>query len=127
MTITSKTVSQVSHDTAPIHHSLWLDEDSHADIHCAGANFTLLGLTGYTCDVDPFLNCYDTTTGVEVAKTVTAIQVLADEVIYLVSMASLWVRDQLEHSLFNANIARDSGLDVCTDPTDPYRSLGIWD
>jgi len=49
--------------------------------------------------------------GIEVvAKTATAVQISADEVIYLVSLASLWFGDQLEHSLFNANIARDSGF-----------------
>ena len=80
------------------------------------ANFTLLALTGYTCDVDPFSEEYDTTTGIEVAKTAMAVQLSADEVIYLVSNASLWFGDRLEHSLFNANITRDSGLEVCTDP-----------
>ena len=56
-----------------------------------------------------------------------AIQLSASEVIYLVSPASLWFGDCLEHSLFNANIARDAGLEVCTDPTDPNRQLSIRD
>ena len=123
----SKSVSRVSHDTAPVYHRTWLDEDSHADMHCAGANFTVLAQTGYTCDVDPFLDSYDTTSDVQVVKAATAVQLSADEVIYLVSSASLWFGDKLEHSLFNANIARDSGLEVCTDPTDPNRPLGIRD
>ena len=57
----------------------------------------------------------------------TAVQLSADEVIYLVSSASLWFGDRLETSLFNANIARDSGLEISTDPTDPNRQLGIRD
>jgi len=121
-------VSSVTHDTKPIHHSSWLDEDSHAeDMHCAGTNFTVLSFTGYTCDVDPFLEWYEMTNNVEIAKTATAIQLSASKVIYLVSPASLWFGDHLEHSLFNANIARDAGLEVCMDPMDPNRQLSIQD
>ena len=33
----------------------------------------------------------------------------------------------METSLFNANIARDAGLEVCTDPMDPHWELGLHD
>ena len=96
-------------------------------MHCAGASFTLLAKTGYTCDVDPFLESYESTTGVDIVKAATAIQLAAGHTVYIVSNAALWFGDTMETSLFNGNIARDAGLEICTDPHDPYRSLGIRD
>ena len=33
----------------------------------------------------------------------------------------------METSLFNGNITHDAGIDLCTDPNDPHRDLGIHD
>ena len=96
-------------------------------MHCAGASFTMLAKTGYTVDVDPFLESYDTTKGVEIVKAATAIELKPGQPIYLVMNSALWFGDTMDTSLFNGNIARDAGLDICTDPHDPYRSLGIRD
>jgi hypothetical protein len=35
-----------------------LEEDSHADIHCAGKNCVILSATGLQCDVSPFHESY---------------------------------------------------------------------
>ena len=104
-----------------------LEEDSHADMHCAGKNFTLLAKTGYTCDVDPFLDDYDTTQGIEVVKAATAVRLDNGDTIYLVSSSALWFGAAMETSLFNATLARDAGLLVSTDPYDDDRPLGISD
>ena len=117
----------VHNDSRPLHYRSFLDEDSHADMHCAGSNFTVLKYSGYKCDVDPFLDTYATTTGVDVVTAATAIQLSAGDVMYLVSTAALWFGDKMAHSLFNGNIARDAGLELCTDPYDPHRELGIRD
>ena len=57
----------------------YLDEDSHADMHCAGSNFVLLQETNYTCEVDPFIDSIGSLE-VPIAKTATAFQVSADRV-----------------------------------------------
>ena len=66
--------SSLKYDSCPTNHKAWLDEDSHADMHCAGDSFTVLTLTNYSCDVDPFLSTYDTTADVPVVKAATAVQ-----------------------------------------------------
>ena len=96
-------------------------------MHCAGANFAVLKYSGYQCDVDPFLDSYLTTTGVDAATAATAVQLTAGDVIYIISTATLWLGDQMETSLFNGNIAPDAGIDLCTDPHDPHHDLGIRD
>ena len=83
----------------------YLDEDSHADMHCARANFSVIKYSGYQCDVNPFLDSYDTISGVDVVMAGMAIQLSAGDVLYLVSTAALWFGDKMETSLFNANIA----------------------
>ena len=94
----------------------YLDKDSHADMHCAGANFSVLKFSGYQCDVDPFLDTYQMTSGVFVITAATAVQLLVGDTLFLVSTAALWFGDTIEISLFNANIIRDADLEVCTDP-----------
>ena len=96
-------------------------------MHCAGANFSVIKFSGYQCDVDPFLDSYTTTTGVDVVTAAMAVQLSAGDVLYLVSSAALWFGDQMEISLLNGNILRDAGIELCTDPHNPYRELGIWD
>ena len=104
-----------------------LDEDSHMDMHCARANFSVIKYSGYQCDGDPFLDSYDNTLGVDVVMSAMAIQLSAGDVLYLVSTAALWFGDKMETSLFNVNIAWDAGLELCTNPYDPHCELGIRD
>ena len=114
-------------DSKPFNYMSYLDEDSHVDMHCAGANFSVIQYSGYQCNVNPFLDSYDTTLGVDVVTAAMAIQLSAGDILYLVSTAALWFGDKVETSLFNANIAQDVGLELCTDPHDPHCELGIWD
>ena len=125
--VTDHCVSHMQNDSKPLNYLSCLDEDSHTDMHCAGANFTVLKYSGYQCNVEPFLDSYQTTTGVAVVTTATAMQLTAGDVIYIVSTAALWLGNQMETSLFNGNIACDAGIDLCTDPHDPHRDLGICD
>ena len=96
-------------------------------MHCAGANFSVIKFSDYQCDVDPFLDTYTTTTGVDVVIAATAVQLSAGDVLYLVYSAALWFGDQIEISLFKGNILQYAGIELCTDPHDPYCELGIWD
>ena len=89
-------------------------------MHCAGAIFSVLKFSGNQCDVDPFLDTYQTMTGVDVITAATAVQL--GDTLFLVSTAALWFSDTMETSLSNTNIARNAGLKVCTDPMDPHRN-----
>jgi hypothetical protein len=102
-----------------------LEEDSHADIHCAGKNCVMLSTTGLRCDVSPFHDSYAPKTDVEIVQLATAFQHDNGNVYYLVMTESLWFGDDMEHSLFNGLIAKDAGVDLCTDPYDQSRHLGI--
>eukprot|EP00957_Ditylum_brightwellii_P078097 5937532-Ditylum_brightwellii.AAC.1 len=62
-------------------------------MHCAGSTFTVLSMTNYNCDVDPFLGTYQTTTDVPVIRAATAVQISAHEIIYLISSTCLWFGD----------------------------------
>ena len=114
-----------SYDSSPTDFVAWLDDDSHADLHCAGSNMIKMKSTGYTCDVDPFLSEYDTTKNIEIVMAATAVQVSADLTVYLVMTQALWFGDRMKDSLMNSNLARDAGVDICTDPHDKHRKLGI--
>ena len=67
------------------------------------------------------------TTGVPIITAVTAVQLTAGDVIYLVSSAALWFGDQMETSLFNGNIVWDSSIQLCTDPYYPHYDLIMQD
>ena len=96
-------------------------------MHCVEANFSVLKFSGYQCDVDPFLDTYQTMTGDDIVTAATAVQLSAGDKLFLVSTAALWFSATMETSLFNANIARDAGLEVRTNPMEPHRELGLRD
>jgi hypothetical protein len=45
--------------------------DTHVDTCCAGANWSLMDLTGEICDVNPFLDTYQPITEIPVARCCT--------------------------------------------------------
>jgi len=100
--------------------------DTHADTCCAGSNWRLMEYTGETCQVSPFLESYDATNDVPIAKcgTVWTSDVTGQEYL-LVGDQMLWFGDRLGHSLLNPNQMRMFGLSVCDDPWDEYRTLGV--
>ena len=77
-------------DSKLFNYTIYLDEDLHVDMHCAGANFSVIKYSGYQCDVIPFLDSYDTTSGVDVGTAATAVELSAGDVLYLVCTAALW-------------------------------------
>jgi hypothetical protein len=110
-------LSAISRESAT-HTIGYFDEDSHADMHCAGKNCVMLSTMGYSCDVSPFHNQYEVRKDVEIVKLATAYQHSNGHVTYLVMNISLWFGDEMEHSLFNGLVARDAGNRLCTDPYD---------
>lgn len=122
----SPSISLISANSrqSPTHTVGYLDEDSHADMHCAGRNCVMLSTSGFSCDVSPFHESYDARKDVEIVQSATAYQHPDGQITYIVMNISLWFGDELDHSLFNGLIARDAGNQLCTDPYDE-RGLGI--
>jgi hypothetical protein len=85
----------------------------------------MLSTTGLQCDVSPFHDSYAPKTDVEIVQLATAFQHDNGNVYYLIMTESLWFGDDMEHSLFNGLIAKDAGINLCTDPYDQTRHLGI--
>ena len=105
-----------------------MEFDSHADTCCFGANFTILHATNYCCDVTPFLNSYQAIKNVPVVSAATAYDDHeTGETIILEFHQGLWFGQQMSHSLINPNQCRHFGIQICDDPFDPHRPLGIHD
>jgi hypothetical protein len=101
--------------------------DTHADTCCgAGANWSLMELTGEICNVTPFLDSYQPIQEIPVARCCTVWTNQDDSVEYLlVGDQMLWFRTQLPHSLINPNQLCASGINVNDDPFDSTRNFGI--
>lgn len=102
------------------------DEDSHADMHCAGKNCVMLATSGYTCDVSPFHDSYAPQRNIEIVRAATAYQDPSGATIYIIMNTALWFGNRMEHSLFNGMLARDAGVDLCTNTRDPHRAPGLY-
>ena len=102
--------------------------DNHADTCCFGANFTPLFFTGHVCQVQPFIDTYQSIENVEICTTATAYDDVKTGLTYiLIFNQGLWFGQRLQHSLINPNQCRAAGIDLCDDPFDPFRSLSIHD
>ena len=100
--------------------------DTHADMCCAGANWSLMELTGEVCDVNPFLNSYSPIQEIPVARCCTVWTDQTDSMEYLlVGDQMLWFGTLLPNSLINPNQIRAYGLPVNDDPFDSTRYFGI--
>lgn len=70
--------------------------DTHADTCCAGANWTLMELTGEVCNVNPFLDSYQQIQKIPAARCCTVWTNQEDSVEYLLfSDQMLWFGTQL--------------------------------
>jgi hypothetical protein len=81
--------------------------DTHADMCCAGSNWSLMELTGEVCDVNPFLNSYDPVTEIPVARCCMVWTDQESSTEYLiVADQMLWFVTLMENSLINPNQLR---------------------
>jgi hypothetical protein len=102
-----------------------LEIDNHADTHCFGCNFTPFMWTGLSCSVSPFLSEYDAMDDVKICSAATSYTASTGETIILIFGQGLWFGDRMKKSLINPNQCRAYNIQVCDDPTDPYRELGF--
>jgi hypothetical protein len=102
--------------------------DNHADTTCFGSNFTAISFTGEHCEVSPFSEQYNTLTNIPVATAATAWDnPNTGERTILLFHQGLWFGNSLTNSLINLNQCRMHGIDLCDDPFDPHRTIGMWD
>ena len=99
--------------------------DNHADTHCFGRNFCPLYFTSEVCTVSPFLSEYDTQDDIPICTAATAVDTEDGETIILEFGQGLWFGNRMDRSLLNPNQCRHFGIQICDDPTDPARALGI--
>jgi hypothetical protein len=79
--------------------------DTHADTSCAGANWSLMELTGELCDVKPFLDSYNPIMEILVARCCTVWTDQGDSQEYLlVGDQMLWFGTLLPNSIRNGTI-----------------------
>jgi hypothetical protein len=102
--------------------------DNHADRTCFGANFTAVQFTGKHCEVSPFSDHYNKMMDVPIASAATAWDdPETGKTTILIFHQGLWFGNQLPNSLINPNQCRMHGIELCKDPFDPHRALGITD
>jgi hypothetical protein len=105
-----------------------LEIDNHANMTCFGSNFTAVSFTGEHCEVSPFSEQYATLTNIPIASAAMAWDNPdTGERVILLFHQGLWFGDSLTNSLINPNPCRMNGIELCDDPFDPNRPLGIWD
>jgi hypothetical protein len=91
---------------------------------CAGANWSLMELTGKLCDVNPFFASYQPVQEIPVAKCCTVWTDQTDSIKYLlVGDQMLWFGTQMPNSLLNPNQMRAYGIGVYDDPFDTSLAL----
>lgn len=100
--------------------------DTHANTYCAGANWSLMELTGEICNINPFLDSYNPESEIPVARCCTIWTDQYDSQEYLlVGDQMLWFEDLLPNSLINLNQVRAYGIDVNDDLFNSTRKYGI--
>jgi hypothetical protein len=102
--------------------------DNHADTTCFGSNFTAVHFTGEQCEVSPFSEQYTSLTNIPVASAATAWDdPTTGETIILLFHQGLWFGDSMTNSLINPNQCRMHGIQLCDDPFNEHRALGLKD
>jgi hypothetical protein len=102
--------------------------DNHADTTCFGSNFTPVYFTGEHCEVAPFSDEYARMTDVPIASAATAWDdPETGQMTILIFNQGLWSGDKLDNSLINPNQCRMHRIELCDDPFDPTRQLGVTD
>ena len=105
-----------------------MEIDSRADTTVLGANMTVISFTGHTCDVQGFKESMPIEMDVPIATAATAYDNPdTGETIILEFNQGLWFGTSMSHSLINPNQCRLFGIDLCDDPFDAHRPLGITD
>lgn len=105
-----------------------MEIDNRADTTVFGANMTVISFTGQACDVQAFKESMPTEKDVPIATAATAYDdPNTGETVVLEFNQGLWFGTSMKHCLVNPNQCRMNGIDLCDDPFDKHRVLGIQD
>ena len=99
--------------------------DNRYDTHCFGSNFQPLSFTLEECTVSQFLPEYAELTNVPICTGVTALTLNLWQVVILQFGPGLWFGNRMEKSLIKPNQCQKFRIQICDDPTDLHRKLGI--
>ena len=92
----------------------------HVDTCCEGANWAILELTGKVCEVTPFLDSYQPTNEIPLARCATVwTNITTMQEYLLVCNQMLWFGNQLAHFLINPNHIQAYGILAYDDPYSP--------
>jgi hypothetical protein len=116
-------------ESIPAEHTIARSEmDIHANTTCFDSNFVPIYFTGQVYDVSPFMNEYQPMINMHIVGACTAFNhPETGQTITLEFHQGLWFGLKLMHSLINPNQCRAFGIQICDDPFDPHRKLGIYD
>ena len=73
----------------------------------------------------PLLPEYLEQMNVPICTGVTDLTLDSGEVVILEFGQGLWFGNMMEKSLINTNQCQNFGIQICDDPTNPYRKLGV--
>ena len=99
--------------------------DSHADTCCAGANWTLLTDSGFTCDVYAYNDNSAATKNIPIGTCATVITTDDGYDVLLIAHEMLYFGNQLSRSLINPNQLRFNDVTVQDDYTRYEEPFGI--
>jgi len=95
------------------------------DTCCLGPNFVPLYYMGKVYNVSSFLQDLPNQEAISICTGATAYDDNFGQTHILIVNMALWFGDRLEASLINPNQIRAHGIQLCDDPTDPNRDLGL--
>ena len=120
-----RTNGSIENETTPGHVST-SELYSHADTGVASTNFYPLDFIGGVNDVSPFSETYEAMTNIPIA-TCAAVVMDPDtgKEYLLVFHQMLWFGSSMPISLIQTNQCSAFGVEICDNPTDSSRSLGM--
>ena len=105
--------------------SMSYEIDNHADTICFGKNFRPIFFTSQVCTVSPFLDSYESKQDVPICSAVTVVDLEDGSTILFEARQGLYFSLEIDRSLLNPDQVRTFNIQVCNNPTDPNRDLGI--
>ena len=102
--------------------------DNHADTTCFGPNFRVTYVTDQECNVYPFTDQYKPIQSIPIVTACTAYDDPVTGESYILEFnQGLYFGHKMKHSLICPNQCRVYGIDICDDPYDKHRDIGLED
>ena len=96
-----------------------IELDTHADMTVLGSNCVVLSYTGKECEVSPYSSEYEAIRNTPVVTGAMVWTNTMDGMAYLLILhESLWMGDELDHTLVNPNKLQAYGVSVQDNPFD---------